>query len=289
MKTDKEMTQDILEQVKIIKREKTVMKKRFYKLTAISCVLAIVFIAAFAFGNTDIETVPDAHNGADVVTQKSEKSINRNFFVMVASAADETETVINKEAGFKMPLGGILVAEDTAGMSDVQRDAVMLKLKERLAELYGIDKGWQLTGINEDVTIYFGTADYLKFKVEEADNVENIILSCTENGRLTVSDRSLIGVALPSDYIKTVKQGTSITVTGEEYKEIYGKDNGMRIDWFLSEAMINTLQADPEAPLSSVSDEIEVTINFVDGTAETFAVELSFDDEGMLSSTYRAE
>lgn len=287
MKTDKEMTQDILEQVKNIKREKTVMKKRFYKLTAISCVLAIAFIAAFAFGNKGVETVPEINGGADVVTEKSEAGINRNFFVMVASAVDETEIVINKESDVKMPLGGILVAEDTRGMSYSQKDVVMLKLKERLAELYGLDNGWQLMGIAEDTTIYFGTADYLKLKVEEADNVESITLSCSENGKLTLSDKSVLGFV--SEYIKTIRQGDSITITGKEYKEIYGKEDGMRIEWFLSETMINTLQADPETPLSSASDKIEITINFVDGTTENFGVELRFDDEGMLTSTYKAK
>ncbi|MBR5827450.1 MAG: hypothetical protein IKY78_10265, partial [Clostridia bacterium] len=198
------------------------MKKRFYKLTAISCVLAIAFIAAFAFGNKGVETVPEINGGADVVTEKSEAGINRNFFVMVASAVDETEIVINKESDVKMPLGGILVAEDTRGMSYSQKDVVMLKLKERLAELYGLDNGWQLMGIAEDTTIYFGTADYLKLKVEEADNVESITLSCSENGKLTLSDKSVLGFV--SEYIKTIRQGDSITITGKEYKEIYGKE-----------------------------------------------------------------
>lgn len=43
MKTDKEMTQDILNHVKNIKKERTIMKKRIYKLTAISCAFAMIF------------------------------------------------------------------------------------------------------------------------------------------------------------------------------------------------------------------------------------------------------
>ncbi len=166
------------------------------------------------------------------------------------------------------------------------KDAVVLKLKERLFKLYGKDNGWHLVGTQEETTIYFGTADYLKLMIEESDNVENIIISCTENGKLSISDRSII--SSPSKYIETVKQGTSITITGNEYQEIYGKENGMRIDWFLSENMINAFKAAPETPLSSASDIITVTINFVDGTSKTFAIELNFDDEGMLTSIYKA-
>lgn len=285
MKTDKEMTQDILNHVKNIKKERTIMKKRIYKLTAISCAFAIIFIAAFAFFNTGVNTLPDNSNNVDV--NDGATHLNRNFFVMVANAADGTETVINKESGVKLPLGGILMVEDTKGLSGSEKDAVMLKLKNRLSELYGLDNGWHLVGSQEETTIYFGTADYLKLKVEDADSVENVIISCTENGKLTISAKSLLGSVLPSEYIATVKQGTSITLTGKEYKEIYGKDDGMTIDWFLSESMKDTFKSAPETPLSSVNDIITVTINFVDGTNETFAVELDFDDEGILSSTYK--
>ncbi|MBQ9945329.1 MAG: hypothetical protein IJO68_02255 [Clostridia bacterium] len=285
MKTDKEMTQDILNHVKNIKKERTIMKKRIYKLTAISCAFAMIFIAAFAFFNTGINTLPDNSNNVDV--NDGATHLNRNFFVMVANAADHTETLLNKEANTKIPLGGILMVEDTTDMSNSEKDAVMLNLKSRLSELYGLDKGWYLVGSQEEPTIYFGTADYLKIKVEDANSVENVIISCTEKGKITISDKSLLGSALPSEYITTVKQGTSITLTGKEYKEIYGKDDGMTIDWFLSESMKDTFKSAPETPLSSVNDIITVTINFVDGTNETFAIELNFDDEGILSSTYK--
>ena len=285
MKTDKEMTQDILNHVKNIKKERTIMKKRIYKLTAISCAFAMIFIAAFAFFNTGINTLPDNSNNVDV--NDGATHLNRNFFVMVANAADHTETLLNKEANTKIPLGGILMVEDTTDMSNSEKDAVMLNLKSRLSELYGLDKGWHLVGSQEEPTIYFGTADYLKIKVEDANSVENVIISCTEKGKITISDKSLLGSALPSEYIATVKQGTSITLTGKEYKEIYGKDDGMTIDWFLSESMKDTFKSAPETPLSSVNDIITVTINFVDGTNETFAIELNFDDEGILSSTYK--
>lgn len=285
MKTDKEMTQDILNHVKNIKKERTIMKKRICKLTAISCAFAMIFIAAFAFFNTGINTFPDNSNNVDV--NDGATHLNRNFFVMVANAADGTETVINKESGVKLPLGGILMVEDTKGLSSSEKDAVMLKLKNRLSELYGLDNGWHLVGSQEETTIYFGTADYLKLKVEDADSIENVIISCTENGKLTISAKSLLGSVLPSEYIATVKQGTSIMLTGKEYKELYGKDDGMSIDWFLSESMKDTFKSAPETPLSSVNDIITVTINFVDGTNETFAVELNFDDEGILSSSYK--
>ena len=292
MKTDKEMTQNILNRVNNVKKERTVMKRKIYKITALSCALAIVFIAAFTLLKPDIGLSPDSSGmspetslNQEVKTSNPEEQLNRNFFVMVANAADNTETILNKETNVKIPLGGILVAEDTSDMTVSERDVVMLELKNRLKELYGADCNWQLHGITEDVTVYFGTADCLRLKIEDADSVENIKVSCTENGRLTFFDKSLMGFS--SEFIKTIKQGTSITFTGKEYKEIYGKDNGMPVEWFLSEKMINAFQADPCIPLSSVNDKIEVTINFIDGTSESFAVELTFDDDGMLTSTYR--
>ena len=285
MKTDKEMTRDILNHLNNVKKEKVIMKRRIYKLTALSCAFALIFIAAFAFIiSADVNSLPDNSDPTAAYSKNDRTHLNRNFFVMVANAAEDTETVLNKDVNVKIPLCGILMVKDTKGWSASDKDAVMLELKERLLRLYGKDKGWRLTGSQEEATVYFGTADYLKLMIEESDSVDSINIYCTENGRLSVSDKSVL--SSPSKYVGTLKQGTSITLTGKEYKEIYGKEDGMRIDWFISEKMINTFNVAPETPLSSVSDVITVAINFADGTNETFSIKLDFDDEGMLAASF---
>lgn len=277
MKTNREMANDILCKVNSIKEERRMMKNRMGRVAALSCVFALIFVAVFSLfiGGTSTDD--------RFVSASSENTPPKKAFLMVANAAYETETVINKDADVTLPMGGILVAKDTKGMTFSEKDTVMLELKERLIQLYGKDCDWHLRGIQEDTTVYFGTADYLKVKIENPDSVDKISISCTDNGIITVSDKSKLE-GLLSEYIKTIKQGTSITVTGKEYAEIYEKTDGIPIDWFLSESLVNTFKTSPDTPLSTVKDEITVKINYTDGSEETYTISLSFDDEGMLSA-----
>ncbi|MBQ7116693.1 MAG: hypothetical protein IJN88_00630 [Clostridia bacterium] len=277
MKTDREMANDILCKVNSMKEERRMMKNRMGRVAALSCVFALIFVAVFSLfigGTTTDEKFASA---------TSENTPPKKAFLMVANAAYETETVINKDADVTLPMGGILIAKDTKGMTFSEKDTVMLELKERLIQLYGKDCDWHLRGIQEDTTVYFGTADYLKVKIENPDSVDKISISCTDSGIITVSDKSKLGGSL-SEYIKTIKQGTSITVTGKEYTEIYEKTDGICIEWFLSEIITDAFMTSPDMPLSEVEDEITISINYTDGSAEDYTVSFSFNDEGMLSA-----
>lgn len=277
MKTDKDMAQDILCKINDIKTERRLTRNRICKCTAITCVFALIFVAVFSFfiGGTTIKN--------EGTTTMSKNISNKRAFLMVASAAYETETVVNKGADVTLPMGGILMAKDTKGMTFSEKDTVMLELKERLIQLYGKDCNWHLRGIQEDTTVYFGTADYLKVKIENPDSVDKISISCTDSGIITVSDKSKLG-GLLSEYIKTIKQDTSITVTGKEYAEIYEKTDGICIEWFLSEIIKDAFMTSPDMPLSEVEDEITISINYTDGSEETYTVALAFDDKGMLTA-----
>lgn len=278
MKTDKEMSHSILCRVNEIKSERKAVRNGILSLAALTC--AFVFIMAAVF-SLYTENTSFTDKSTAVTTEAAPR---RSVFLMVASAAYETETLINKDTDVILPMGGILTAKDTKGMTNEEKDTVMLSLKKRLLELYGKDCSWMLRGVQEDTTVYFGTADCLKVKAEDSESIDSITISCTENGKLTVSDKSKLGSALPSEYIKTVKQGETVTVTGKEYAEIYGKADGIRIEWFLSDGMINTFKASPDTPLSAVTDEITVKIDYTDSSTEKYTVSLSFDDDGILSA-----
>ncbi len=277
MKTDKEMAQGILCRVNDIREERKIMRNRILGFTAFTCAFAIMFVSVFSFNSNNTQSKNQATSAI------TENSPHRSAFLVVASAASESETTVNKSYDVTLPMGGILMAEDTKGMTPNEKDAVMQRLKDRLLSLYGKDCNWLLKGRQEDTTVYFGTADIIKIKIENGEHVDNVTISCTENGILTVSDKSKLGGSL-SEYNKTIKQGTSITVTGKEYEELYKGIDGIRIEWFLSDSLLNTFNVSPDTPLSAVKDEITVKINYTDGSEETYTVSLSFDEDGMLSA-----
>ncbi len=277
MKTDKQMSQNILCRVNEIKEERRAVKSGILTLAAITCAFALIIASVFSF-----------YFGSSPLTDKNlsataDGARRTGTFLMVASAAYETETLINKDADVVLPLGGILTAKNTNESSFSEKDMIMLELKEKLLNLYGKDCDWHIRGIQEDSTVYFGTADFLKLKVEDSESVDNISISCTENGTLTVRTKSKHDSSL-SEYIKTARYGSTITVTGKEYAEIFEKIDGIRIEWFLSDSMVNIFKASPDTPLSKVKDEITVKIDYTDGSTEIYTVSLSFDDNGLLSA-----
>lgn len=57
-------------------------------------------------------------------------------------------------------------------------------------------------------------------------------------------------------------------------------ENGLRINWKYSNAVLNILDEDPTTPLSTFSDTVVFTVNFVDGTTQECAVRILVQDDG---------
>ena len=202
---------------------------------------------------------------------------------MVASAAENTEVFeINKEIGVSIPFGGLLYVRDASNMTD--KVYVSYEAECKLNEIFGENDKWSVIGIEGDTCVYFGTVDYLRLNIADADAVEDITLSCGESGKLMIYDVSLLGNI--KEFHKTIKGGKEISVTGEEYKNIYAQSEGMVFKWQPSEELHEKFSNNPEAPFSIADDCIDGVIRYIDGTEEGFTISLSFDDEGILKAAY---
>lgn len=280
MKSNNEMAQDILFKVSNIKRERELKRNRLCRVSVIALALVLLTALSFSFSLNS----PKTQTHTDISSSTGSEQ-NKNSFLVVANATHQTETVIKKGNNLSVPFGGMLIVKRTPNQTVEEMDAVMLELASKLTELYGKDNGCQIFGNQGKTTVYFGTADYLKLKTENPSSIEKITLSCSENGRLSISAKDALGSL--GEFTKSIRRGEEITLTGKEYKEIYSKDGAMLIDWFLSESLLNSLQEEPDTPLSSISDEIKINISYIDGSEESFCVLLEFDDNGTLKATYK--
>ncbi|MBR3598011.1 MAG: hypothetical protein IKL47_13675 [Clostridia bacterium] len=290
MKSDKKMTEDILERVSAIEAEKTHRRKTIYKTSASLGAFALILVMTFTFlDNTPIAPSQNKEDDTQISTEATAPAMNKAFSLFIANAAEKTEEVkIHKESNVSIPLGGILYVKDTKNMSMEEINLISYEVKCRLRELYGDENGWHITGSDgsdDGVAVYFGTADYLKLKISDADAIDSVNLTCGKSGKLTVDDKSLIGMSF-KEYLGTIKTGKEISVTGEEYKTVYAKNDGMVFSWSVSDELRKDINNAPDTPLSTVTDTITGTITYTDGTSETFTVTLTFDDNGILTSTY---
>lgn len=278
MKTDRDMAENILNRVDEIKSARAQRSKMIRKTTSITCVIALIFAMAMSSFTGSAPVIPE-ESTSDATT--SSVQVNKGFFLMVANAADD-ETTYYKESDVNIPLGGILQIKNTKGMSREAINKMSYELKLRLEELYGLDDGFQIIGLEEDVAVHFGTADKLRFKLADPSAVDCVTLTCTDNGKLTVFDETAMGKI--KEFTKTIKEGNEITITADEYMNIYDKGKGVHIGWFLSESYAKQLTE--ETTLSEINDTITGKVAYKDGTEELFTIKLNFDDEGSLTSTY---
>lgn len=281
MKSDKKMTEDILIKVSQTEQRKKQQKKTATKTLGSFFAFALILFIGLSFFNNSTVTPPGKESDT-TIENSTQKTADKAFSLIVANAAEEKTTVFHKENNITIPLGGILLVKNTENMSDVNRIDYELKLK--LQELYGKTSGWHIHGETGETAVYFGTMDSLALSIDDPDSVESITLSCTDNGEITIRDK-VDGINL-ENFVKSIKQGQNITVTGEEYENIYGKDGKMAIYWFVSEELKETLKNAPDTPLSTVSDTITGVISYIDGTKETFTISLNFNDNGELSAVY---
>lgn len=296
MKTNEDMASSILNRVSEIDHAKMLKRKKMYKTSALVCMF--VFVLAVVFNVNQTATQPSEIAGTDVQStaenhdnsESANAFMNKNFSLIVASAAEENKnlTAVHKESKISIPFGGILTVYDVANMTAEEKLRMYYDLKCRLQELYATESGWHTSG-DEASGVYFGTMEQLRLSVEDAHALESIILSCTENGKLTVlADSLLQDMSLHNRleaYAKSAKQGREITVSGEEFRTLYNAD-GMTFKWFVSDALEATLQNTPDLSLASISDIISGTITYIDGTQEHFTITLNFDENGILSAQY---
>lgn len=278
MKTDKNMADNILSRVSEIQSARAQRNRTIKKIAGVTCVFAIIFALSFGFFGGTADKHPEP--SSDAVTETGQ-AVNKGFFLMVANAAND-EVAFYKETDINIPLGGIMQIKNTKGMSREAVNRMSHELKLRLEELYGLDDGFNIIGLEEEVAVHFGTADKLSFKIADPSAVDYVTLYCTDKGKLTVFDESAMGNI--KEFTKSIKEGSEIVITGDEYANIYEQDKGMNIKWFLSENYIKEL--DENTALSEISDTITGKITYTDGTEELFTITLNFDDEGKLATTY---
>lgn len=278
MKTDKNMADNILSRVSEIQSARAQRNRTIKKIAGVTCVFAIIFALSLGFLSGTADKHPEP--SSDAVTETGQ-AVNKGFFLMVANAAND-EVAFYKETDINIPLGGIMQIKNTKGMSREAVNRMSHELKLRLEELYGLDDGFNIIGLEEEVAVHFGTADKLSFKIADPSAVDYVTLYCTDKGKLTVFDESAMGNI--KEFTKSIKEGSEIVITGDEYANIYEQDKGMNIKWFLSENYIKEL--DENTSLSEISDTITGKITYTDGTEELFTITLNFDDEGKLATTY---
>ena len=243
MKTYEEMTRSVLKRVKEYRQRR---RKRILLSVTAGAMFATVLVAvAIAERN-----VP-----------KNDKFEHR-LVVMCAAAEYEEQTKLS--ANMEKPLKFLIRVRD---IRDVKQYADYVDiLAEEAAfreDIWSEQTDDDLQTNNqytrwgdENAIISLIYKGFLYLKLDDYDQIQDISVYTMDAGVATVSD---------------------YTVQDEDIQE-----NGIGINWSLSDATVEKLCKDPQMPLSDIHDTIRVRVQFKDGLVEITVIELSVDDEGQI-------
>lgn len=284
--------------------------KKTKKITALSLALLTAVCAAVGAGfmlhktpSAVLPGTPDTpETSVSSETEAAPQNEAKGFSLLVASAAEvqpgDALTKAEHVSGVKLPISGQLVIENVSGMTGEEKSLYHNQLNDRLSREWQISKtGYHITGAESEN--YIGSlacqGTFIVF-AEDTDALQKIEMSCGANGRLMIMPAMWNGKmpALSHDWFAAVKGAQTLTVTAQEYTDIYlnsdldeesGKTEpiGMFVNYDIADALLNEKELHPDMGYEQFSDEITFRAVYQDGSEASFAVLLTFDEGGALT------
>ena len=308
MKSDFEMIESILNKA----REKEKHMKKIKKAAALGLAAAVAVCAAVGAGlmrqNTPSVLAPDApetHESAQT-NENTQPAAAAGFRLLWASAAqteaEETVTPVTHASGVKLPASGRLVIEDAAGMSEEERNQRQAQLNDILtADWMTSESSYHVShAASESYIGSLGVQGKFIVFVEDTEALEKIELGCGAYGKLMVMPAMQYGKVpiMSNEWRAAVRLEQSVTVTAEEYTEIYMNSDadeatgevtpiGMYVNYDLSEALLAEKELHPDMGYEQFADDITFRAVYRDGSESVYTLLLTFDDAGVLSVTVK--
>lgn len=257
MKTYEEMTRSVLEKGKKCRARR---KRNLLCGTSLATVLCLLLGIGLLWpeGSTAVPT-----QGVSVLREKESR-----MQIFYAGNSDPEELV----GDVVTPLDLYIRVRDIRGVrTEEERLAILqeerLRNKELMATFTGPqgEKGTTCWG-SENTIVSMVQNEFLYIAVTDYDQVLDMSVTTTEAGGATV---------VPYPYERTDQNGAVVV------------DTGIHVNWSLSDATIDRIDADPDMKLSEISDTVTVTVNFKDGTTEDVVIDLQLDDAGQIYVTHR--
>ncbi len=301
MKSNTEMVESILRKA----HEKENRMKKTKKITALGLAVVTAVCAAAGTGYFLQKKPAVEPNAAEeaVSTAAEPAAVNetRGLSLLVASAAqapqEETVTPVEHIAGVRLPITGKLVIENVAGLSEEEKSARHVQLNENLTREWQTSKSCYHVGGAESRDYIGSLAFEGKFVVfaDDTHSLEALTVSCGSFGRLMIEPATWNGKmpALSREWFAAFRTGQSITVSAQDYTDIYQNVNvdekngaaqpiGMYVNYDISEALLNEKELHPDMGYGQFADEIVFRALYKDGSESSYTVAIAFDESGTL-------
>ena len=270
------------------KEEMKMKKKTVVKFAVSAACIALAFIVGINVFPIDKapETGSVGSAVSDTETAVPEKTAP-HFTLFVASAAeteagiDEAPVAIEHKSNITLPVNGLIVMKDVSGLSAEDQASEQEALFRSLQSTIDHDDFSTRGGIVSDLAYYTVINRNFAVKAEQPELLKDIVIRC-ENGKINMGNCFALYIETKDPSVMAARE--EITVSAEEYTRYHA--NGLTLRWAVSEQMIEEIAAADASSYADINDTITVTLNYTDGTSESFQIHINFDDAGNLTATY---
>ena len=276
MKTYEEMAQSVLSRAKAHKT----LRNRWI-------VGSVAAVCAFGIGFGTLAMKP--HNPQPTPISEAPTVEAPRITFLHTDGVETTQL----ERGVKVPVKSQLRVRDVRGMTDEQVEAACLEEQEYAEQLIatgpeGTYGNWtQYDGHDREHNLVLTYINVGKFvlNVTDPEQVERIHLS-TKTGAVVMhamprTDDYLLDEE-PFAYPKPLEYAWDHEAIQEYY---YAPSGGIPMGSSISSPLMHYLNENP-IPLSQISETLTFTVDFCDGTQETYVIDMIFNDNGEVYAMY---
>lgn len=266
------------------KEEKAMKKKTVVKFVlAAACFALALMVGINAF---PVNKTPETSNESFPATAEQTVKKAPGFTLLLASAAETEDSTdapiaIEHKPEVVLPMNGFIVTKNVSGLSaeeqSREQEALFRSLQSKIDHENFATRG----GIVSDLAYYTVINRNFAVKAEQPELLRDIVIRC-EKGKINTSDCFTLYIETKDPSVMAERE--EITVSAEEY--VRYNANGLGLKWAVSEQMIEKIAAADVLSYADINDTITVTLNYTDGTSESFQIHITFDDAGNLTATY---
>jgi len=287
VKTYDEMTASVL-----TRRDAYVNRKKKQRniltSSALACITAAVcLLAVEVTPHSTPHNTPHITPSATSSTTPSE-TVTLSMESRMYLATNGQQTLLAE--GMKLPSAYSLSVQDIRGLSEEEIDSVYT-IEQEAAQNIVYEHADTIAHANtlrrENVVVSLVRLGTFELEIDDPKEVAFISgKTTTEYGRVEFFYQS---DAIPKDEYGPFSDN-EMTLSGEYYQIlVQQQQNGkgrLEINWRPSSLLYDTIDQDPDRPLSTFRDTFLLMVEYSDGSLEEHVVEIAFDDDGNAAPRY---
>lgn len=292
MKTDEQMTNDILCRV-AANREEQRKKNRTFRRAGCAA-LSLLLAAGAIFGAQRFPLrradVPVAQTAETAGGETAAVQTHGLLLFVADAAAISFEDVSPAAHGtdVSLPVHGFLAAETITGLGQPEIETVAKRYMQRAREL-GDTYGCR-SAQTENRLLCLALGEQFAVRAEDPQMLESLTIACGGAGVIDPHATLYAGGSKSVGFTLSAVQETQQTLfmTGAQYRAHFAGENaaGFRFQWFLSEESLAAFEADETLSPSAISDVITVSARYTDGAEESFTITIGFEEDGSITARY---